>query len=414
MKNNAVLSGMIAGILFAAAARAADYPQFRGPNRDGRAAAEETGLLREWPEGGPEPLWKAEGLGQGYSQPIHVNGVIYVTGELENDLALSALDARTGELLWRHLLPGEAWSPPRGHPGARGTPTYDAETNQLFLITALGTLSAHSAEDGSRTWSRNILEGWGRSIHEWGYAESPLIFGDLVVFTPGGPNAISAVDKRTGEDVWRSVGADRPPHYSSAILAQVGGRTLAIGGTARGLVGVDAETGELAFTYNSAQGQISTTPTYDEESGLLFWAHEGGGITLRLSEADGAVAVEEVNRIDEARITHGGYIQVGRLVFAGSGRGLMCISPAEGVMKWNVRDVLQGSTLCADGRLYCFSENGTVVLVEPSPDGFREKGRFRVSGSGPSWAYPVVADKRLLLRYGPQSDILYAFDVAAK
>jgi len=157
-----------------------------------------------------------------------------------------------------------------------------------------------------------------------------------------------------------------------------------------------------------------TTPVFAD--GLLFWAngYRQGGITLRLSERNGAIVAEEVNRFPDALVQHGGYVRVGGNMYGSNDASLFCLTPATGATNWTTRSVGKGSIHFADGRLYCFSENGTVVLVEPSPDEFREKGRFRVAGSGNSWAYPVVADKRLFIRYGPDGEHLYVYDIAAK
>jgi outer membrane protein assembly factor BamB len=367
-------------------------------------------------------LWTAEGVGDGYSQPIYANGVVYITGDIGDDLVLSALDASDDSLpndqrwLWHRRLEGEAWRD--RWPGTRSTPTYDAASNRLYLLTAHGTLSARNAADGEEIWSRRMSE-WDGRRGGWGYAESPLVTDELVIVTPGGANTMVALDKDTGEEVWRTAGVNMPAHYASAILAQVGSRTLVINGTGGGLLGVDVATGEVAFTNAfSSGGRVNncTTPVFDAESGLLFWAngYGQGGITLRLSERHGAIVAEEMNRFPNALVQHGGYVLVNGHVYGSNESSLLCLDPAAGETKWTTRSVGKGSIHFADGRLYCFSENGTVVLVEPSPDGFLERGRFRVPGERHSWTAPVVANRRLLLRYGPHSDVLYAFDVAAR
>ena len=415
MERRVMWVGLIGGFFFAAGVCASDYPQFRGVNRDGRAAAEETGLLGEWPPEGPPPLWKTAGLGRGYSQPTYAQGVIYITGELGDDLALSALDAQTGTLRWRQILPGQAWPEGgRNWPGARSAPTCDVAAGRLYFLTAHGVLSAHRMADGKPLWSRKASE-WGGKTPQWGFAESPLATGDLVIVTPGGSNTMAAVDASTGADVWKSVGANMPAHYCSAILVETGGKTLAVNGTGGGILGVDLKTGKVAFTNDFCVGNTANCPSPLYDDGAVFWAngYRKGGIALALSEQNGDIVAKEIYRVPEASVHHGGYVKAGPCVYGSNERELLCLEG--GKVKWSDRRVGKGSIHYADGRLYCFSDKGgTAVLVEPDAAGYREKGRFTVPGSGMSWAYPVVADKRLLLRYGAEGDTLYAYDVAAR
>jgi len=413
MKKRVVkMFGLVGALLFAVAVQAADYPQFRGPDRDGHSP--ETGLLQEWSEDGPALLWKAEGLGRGYSQPIYANGVVYIAGDIESDLTLSAVNAKDGELIWRRQLNGEAWK--NDWPGARSAPTYDAASNRLYVLTPHGTLSARNAADGEEVWSRKMSGHRGG----WGYAESPLVTEKFVIVTPGGQNTMAALDKDTGEEVWKTAGVSMEAHYCSAILAKVGGKTLVVNGTGGGLLGVDVETGSVEFTNDFCKGNTANIPSplYDEASGLLFWAngYGKGGIVLALAEDGGGVVITKATPVENAQVQIGSYVRVGPAIYAASDReSLFCLDPTTGEMNWTAREVRKGSIIYADGRLYCFSENnGTVVLVDPDVAEYREKGRFQVPGSGHAWAHPALADKKLFIRYGDHGDTVYAYDIAAE
>jgi len=164
MKTRTMSFGLLAGMFCAIAIQAADYPTFRGPARDGHSP--ETGLLQEWPAEGPTLLWAAEGVGRGFSQPLYVNGVVYITGDIGNDLALSAINAESGEFIWHQILPGGAWT---GHiEGSRGTPTYDLASNRIYVLTPQGVLSARDATNkGEEVWSRNLKSDWGGNVGGW-------------------------------------------------------------------------------------------------------------------------------------------------------------------------------------------------------------------------------------------------------
>ena len=227
-----------------------DWPQFRGPNRDGACA--ETGLLQELPPGGPPLVWKATGIGVGYSTVSVVGDRIYTIGEDSEVSSVVALNAADGKKVWSAKL-GKAGAP--GQPafeGPRATPTVEGDL--LAAVSQWGELACYDAAQGKELWRKDYAKDFGGKRPNWGVAESPLIDGDKVVVTPGGmEGSVVALNKKTGAVLWRSKGFTDAPHYSSLIVAQIGGVRQYVQLTAESVVGVAAEDGKVLW-HSPAQG----------------------------------------------------------------------------------------------------------------------------------------------------------------
>ena len=207
----------LSSFLYPSALRvAADWPQWRGPNRDGISS--ETGLLSAWPSGGPKVVWKISGLGDGYSSFSIVNGRMYTQGQRGKQEFVLALDVKTGNKVWETTT-SRNFENDRGS-GPRGTPTFD--NGKLYAMTGEGTVVCLDAATGKILWQVDSVKKFGGSVPHWGYSESPLIDGDRVIVMPGGRGAsLVSLDKRTGELQWKT--GDDYAGYSSAILADVNG-----------------------------------------------------------------------------------------------------------------------------------------------------------------------------------------------
>jgi len=386
--------------LGAAPAPASDsWPGFRGPNRDGKSA--DRGLLKEWPAGGPQQLWKADGIGKGFSSVSVAGGKVYITGDKEDKLMLTAFDL-AGKKLWQ-VDAGPPWT--RSHPGSRSSATLDGDN--LYLLSGTGVLGCFDAATGHKKWSRAAADYGGRP-GGWGYAESPLILGKMVLFKPGGNSCIVALDKTSGQEIWRSSGFSAGPEYSSCYAFAWGGKTMVATGTKAGVVGVDAASGRLLFQNDFSANNTANCPTPVFSDGYLVWAngYGKGGICLKLSPEGKA---QEVWRTANLNCHHGGFIIEQGHVFGNDGGGWVCLDLKTGEKKWSERAVGKGSLCWADGQLYLFGENGgQAALATCSPQGLEIKGRVQVQGNGPSWAHPVVTGGRLYLRY---DDNLYCFNV---
>jgi outer membrane protein assembly factor BamB len=397
---------VVAGATALNAKAATDWPGWLGPNRDGHSP--DTGLLKQWPDGGPKLLWKADTIGAGWSSVAVVNNHVYTTGYSDGKLLLVCLDAN-GKLVWRaeHRITDN-------HPnykGARSTPAVDGD--RVYFIGNDGLVACHQAANGQVVWKRQMVAELGGKHGNWYYAESPLVLDNLVIVTPGGPSGIVALDKATGKDVWKS-NVPLTAGYSSCIPIRAAGTTIVVNGSENGLLAVDAKTGRKVWEHDFASGltQNITTPAY--EDGFLVWLPRarGGGIGFKVDFRDSRWHFDEVWRSGAIDNKPGNYVAAQGRIF-GNGRGsLTCVDLKTGKTLWSIRDVEAGQCCWADGMVYALSsKDGTACLVEPSATGGKVTGRVQVAGRGSSWSHPVVIGGRLYLRYDTN---LYCYDVKGK
>lgn len=398
-----------------------DWPQWRGPQRDGNG--KETGLLKQWPAEGPKLLWQVNDIGDGYSTPVVVGNRIYLMSNhgMENEF-VAAHSTQDGKVIWTTRV-GNVGNPNQNppYPKARSTPTVDG--NFLYALGSDGDLACLETRTGKIRWSKNIRKEFGGVPGEWAYAESPLVDGDLVVVTPGGAEAtMVALNKKTGALVWKSaIPGGEPAEYASAIVVQGGGRRQYVQLLKKGIVGVDAKTGQFLWRYaEAAKGpaQFFTPIAHGE---LVYGGALGvGGSMVRL-KADGAgVAAEQVYFLRGLPNGPGGAVLVGdHLYGTESGQKLLAVEFATGKIKWETNDFGRASIAAADGLLFLHLISGEVVLVEANADGFRQKGKFSPpaqptkatpKGGYPegAFAYPVIANGRLYIR---DLGTMWAYDI---
>lgn len=397
------LLGVLA-LSMTAAAKDAEWPWWRGANRNGKSP--DRGLKKRWPEGGPKLLWKADGLGGGFSTVAVSGGMVYTTGDVGDKLVLFAFDMN-GKPKWKVPV-DKAWT--RSHSGSRSTPTIDE--GRLYLLSGNGVLVCMDAKSGKLNWSKKMRDFGGRS-GGWGYAESILIYKDWAIIKPGGESCIVALNKVSGETVWKSTGFKAGPEYSSCIAFDYGNIPIISTGTRSGIVGVSAETGELLWLNGWSAGNTANCPDPQYADGHVFWAngYGKGGICLKLGKTGGKVSAEEAWTTKDMVCHHGGYIIHEGYIYGNHSGGWSCLEMKTGKLMWHERAVGKGSLCFADGMLYLFGERGgRAALTTCSPDGMEVRGNVTVEGSGTSWAHPVVIGGRLYLRYAGN---LYCFDVKA-
>ena len=395
-------------------ARAADWLQWRGPNRDGLSA--ETGLLEEWPAGGPKLLWQQKDIGEGYSTPAVVGDRLYVMGNrgMEDEF-VAARSVGDGREIWSTRV-GKV-GPNRGpqYPGARSTPTVDGEL--LYALGSDGDLVCLETESGKLRWHKNLREDFAGQPGAWAYAESPLVDGEIVLCTPGGTEAtLAALDKQTGDTVWKSSLADGDQAaYASAVIVNLDGKKEYVQFLQKGVVGVDAKTGKLLWRYErTAQGSPANIPSPIALDDLIYSSTGRGGAGLvKLTPEGDDVKVEQVYYQGKLPTSIGGAVVVEGYLYGTTGQGLVCAEFAAGETKWQDRSIGAASLCYADGRLYLHGESGEVALVLATPDAYRELGRFTPPdqperGQAKAWAYPVVSNGRLYLR---DQGSLWCYDV---
>ena len=385
----------------------AEWPQWRGPNRDG--ISKETGLLKQWPTDGPPLAWKATGAGQGYSSLAIAGGRLYTMGLRANREHIIAFDVTTGKEVWA-TPHGSAFRNDRGD-GPRGTPTVDGE--RLYALGGNGDLSCLDAQTGRIVWTMNVLRKFGGSNINWGISESGLVIGERVLVNAGGTDAsIVALNKKDGSLIWKSQ-SDRAG-YSSAIPIQVGGSTQVVFFTSRRAMGLDPNNGRLLWEYPRPANNVANVATPVARGNRVFISSDygtGGGLVEIKANGQGVTA-QEVYFTREMRNHHSSSILISDYLYGFSSGILTAMRFDTGEVAWRDRSVGKGSLVYADGHLYCLSENGVVGLVEATPETYREKGRFRIpQDSLPTWTHPVVAGGRLYLR---DQETIYAYDVRQK
>jgi outer membrane protein assembly factor BamB len=382
----------------------ADWPAWRGVNRDGMSP--DQGLIDAWPEDGPELLWQVDCLGSGFSNVAVTGGTIYTTGDVDDKLCVFAFDL-DGDLKWKTEV-DDAWT--RNHPGSRATPTIDG--GNLYLLSGHGTIICLDAKTGDEKWTRTTKQFGGRS-GGWGYAESVLIHEDLAIVKPGGENCIVALDKLTGETVWQSTGFKAGPEYSSCLFVQFEGQPLIVTGTRSGFVCVDARDGSFQWINDWSANNTANVPTPAYSDGYIFWSngYGKGGVCLKLRKDGDSVAADVAWTTNDLVCHHGGYIIKDGYIYGNHSGGWTCLKLETGEQTWFERSVGKGSLCYADGMLYLFGERGGKAgLATCHPDSVELRGNMEVEGTGPSWAHPVVIGGRLYLRYAKN---LYCFDVKA-
>jgi outer membrane protein assembly factor BamB len=407
------------------AAKPFDWPQWQGPDRN--AVSRERGLLKEWPKDGPPLAWKITGLGGGQSTPSVAAGRIFGMSNRGDDEVVWALSEKDGKELWvRRLGPAFPQRRPQAQEGPACTPTVDGE--RLYVLGLGGELACLQVRDGKILWQRSLTRDFGGRVPVWSYRESPLVDGDRVICTPGGSDAtLAALDKLTGKTIWKSQVPGSPgAAYASAIAIDFGGQREYVQLTQRALVGVAASDGKFLWRYDKPAARTGincSTPVYHD--GLVFAAaayNTGGGLVKLSKDGTNGVKAEEVYFTQKMQNHHGGMIFLdGCLYGANGGNGggfLVCLDFRTGKVLWDERDkgrsgAPKGSVALADGRLYYRTENGTLLLIEPNPKQYIERGRFRQPDRSekPAWAHPVVANGKLYVR---DQDVLFCYDVKAK
>ena len=397
------------------AAAADDWPRFYGPNRDNRSA--ETGLLTEWPEGGPKLLWQVNGLGHGYSGVAVADGIVYATGDTDENLVITAFDL-SGSILWTQDN-GAPFT--RAFPGSRATPTI--VDGELYNISGNGDVVRMDAGTGQVAWTVNMMERFGGREVQWGIAESPLVYDSYVICSPGGEDVyMAALDRDTGETRWTCTGVGDEHSYVAPALVEYQGLRQIVTMTNAGAIGIHAGTGKLLWRFDreAPYGVNCDTPLFDDGHIYIFTTWNRGASKLRLDVDGDMCSVEEVWHRPEFDNEHGGVMLVDGYLYGHADgnhkrRHFACCDAETGEVAWTSDDLAgQASSALtyAEGLLYIASDKGEIALVRPNPERLEIISQFQLpkGGIGPVWAYPVISDRRLYLRHG---ETLFVYDISA-
>ena len=332
-----------------------DWPQWRGPHRDGTSA--EKNLLKSWPQGGPPLAWKTGGAGEGYSSFAVADGRMFTLGARGNREYVVAFDAASGKRLWE-VAHGSRFTNDRGD-GPRSTPTVDG--GRLYVFGASGDLTSLDAASGKIGWTVNVIRDFGGQNIKWGFSESPLVSGDRIIVSPGGSGSgIVAVNKANGKLLWKSEGDTAG--YSSAVLHEVGGVRQAIVFTGQRALGLDIANGRVLWSYDRVANRVANIATPIARGNHVFLSSDygTGAALLELTPSAGAIAAREVYFTRDMRNHHASSVLIGDYLYGFSSAILTAMKFDTGEVAWRDRSVGKGSLVFADERLYLFSERGVA------------------------------------------------------
>ena len=393
---------------------AAEWPQWRGPQRDGVSV--EKGLLQHWTAKGPPLDWKTSGVGEGYASVAITDGKIFTMGKRNNTVYVMALSGDDGHSLWATPVGGSTGDAPSS------TPTVDG--NLVFAVGPQGDIVCVDAAYGKLLWQKSFTKDFGGSVPQWKYCESPLVDGDKLICTPGGKNAtLVALNKKTGETIWKCSVPSGPGSgsgYASTVISEAAGvkQYVQLMGAGTGCIGVAADDGRFLWNYPRVGNGTASIPTPIVHDDYVFCSsgYGTGSALLKLSRSGNGVKAEEVYFLDGNVFQnhHGGLVLVGDYVYGGHGQNQgfpICVELKTGKIKWGgkMRGPGQESAAvaCADGQLYFRYQDGTMALIQASPKGYKLNGKFNIPQvTGPSWSHPVVAGGKLYLR---EQDSLFVY-----
>jgi outer membrane protein assembly factor BamB len=382
---------------------AADWPQFRGPNRDG--ISKEIGLLRQWPAAGPKVLWTVP-VGQGYAGAAIVGGTVYHNDydETKSEWAVVARSLATGKQIWRYTEPKRVRA---NHSITRTVPAVDARF--VFSLDQKCGLRCLDAKTGKKVWEKDLVALYKTKIPPWYNGQNPLIESDRIVIATGGDAIIVALDKATGKELWRTPNTlNVLMSHASVMPATIGGVKQYLYSTLDGLLGVNAKDGKLLWSF-ARKFNVAAVPSpllVDGERIFLTGPYDAGSVMVRVrrnGEAFAAESVFDLKNNEWNSEVHTPVVFNGHLFAVGKKqRGLFtCLNP-DGKVVWDSAGKAAfelGGFILADGMFYVVEgKNGTVHLVEANVTGYKELGKAQVLGGEEVWGPPALSDGKLIVR----------------
>ena len=403
-----VVSALLCGSILTATAT--EWPQWRGPNRDG--VSDEVGLLKEWPSEGPKMLWKVS-LGEGFSGISVSQGRVYTMFSKGNDEFVVCLDATDGAEIWR-FRSDKNYHEGQGGNGPRATPTIDGDL--LYTISAHGKLYALNAASGQEIWSHDLQRKFGSNMPRWGFSTSPLVDEELLLMEVGGKGekSIVAFNKNSGDVVWSS--HKDKLGYSSPIAITVKGVRQIICFTGTKLVSVSPTDGTIYWKYPWKTGydvnaatpvfippdKVFISSGYDKGAAVLqmrvFVSPDNDrAATDQIKENQGTIRIKEIWKNRKMKNQFATSVLHENYLYGFDNSILKCIEANTGEEQWKSRGFGKGTVILADGHLILLSDRGKLGLAEATPAGYIEKASTKVM-SGLCWTMPTLANGKLYVR----------------
>ena len=394
-----------------------DWNQFRGPNRDNHSFS--TGITKSWSAEGPKLLWKIDTLGGGFSNLCFSGNMIYTLGDFDNSTVVLALDRTTGDIRWRSAIGKGGRIADRQGPFS--TPACDGET--VYAMGHHGTFAALNAKDGTILWSKDVVaEFGGEFMRDWGFAMSPLLDGDRIVIPVGGDGGVLIAFDKAGSVLWRTTDLPDVATYSSPVPVVIEGVRQYLLLSNNFLSGISPTDGKILWKANfPGKIAVCSDPVLIGDVILASAAYDVGAYFYRMSKEGNNIKATEFVEADQVlQNHHGGIVAVGDHFYFTTGgnsgvRLLVCVEAKTGKIIWQNTwngGNSKGSLTYVDGVLILRSESGEgeIVMVEPTPAGYKELGRFEQPDRSNlnSWTYPVIVDKKMYIR---DQNVLLVYDL---
>jgi outer membrane protein assembly factor BamB len=395
---------------------AQEISEWREENRTGISA--EKGLLKSWPANGPALLWSNTDLGRGHSSVSFGTNKIFTTGFSSKDDILYALDMN-GKILWQTVF-GRAWT--QSNPESRATPT--VEGNRVYCTSGYGDLACVDGNSGKIIWSYKASELHKGTYGSWGIAESLLIDGDKVFYSPGGPETMTiALNKTTGSLMWKSASLGDKPGYVSPLLINYAGKKMIINVSLGHVFAVDPSNGQILWKVahlprDGGRDLIKcVTPIFNNGRVYVTGGYDTGGMMIDIAKDGKSASVAWTD--DVLDVHHGGVVLINGYIYGAnwlnnSNGNWCCIEWNTGKKMWEEHWNNKGSIISAEGMLYIYDEkSGNVGLLKANPEKFDLVSSFKITqgDAGPFWAHPVIHNGILYMRH---SNALMAYNIKAK
>ena len=388
--------------VLAGAQETSDWPQWRGPKRSG--VSTEKDFLTAWPKDGPPRAWAAK-VGVGWSSVAVAAGRLFTLGNVSDVDHVLCLDTANGKTLWDYKYPCVA-ADPNGYPGPRCTPTVDG--NLVFTVSRNGHLLCLNTANGALVWNKNLVNDFGGSVPQWGFAGSPLVEGELLILETGAQNrSVAALEKRTGRVVWAN--GNFAAGYSSPIAFDLARDRAVAVFSAGGVTGRAVSNGRVLWHYNwrTSYDVNAATPVVLEDKLFISSGYGSGCALLQMS----ATGIQPVWSNKNMRNHMNSCVLWQGHLYGFDDNQLRCLDLFTGGVKWSTPAYGKGSLMLADGKLILYGERGRLGLADASPAGFRELAAAQVLGGSSTWAPPVLAQGRIYCRSGTD---LVCLDVSSK
>lgn len=378
--------GALAVLISAQILVAEDWPQWRGPDRNG--ISREMGWLDKWPDQGPAIAWKAN-VGLGFSGIVVSKGRAATVGHENETDTFFCLDAISGKQLWKHSYPAELGDK-YYEGGSTGAPTFDGD--RLYWLSRWGDLFCFEAASGKIVWQRQLQKEMEARVPTWGFSGAPTVHNDLLSLNVG--DAGLAVNKNTGKTVWES--AKKDPGYTTPLPVQRGDKTEIWIGSAKSFVSVNPADGKEIWRMRwVTQYDVTATDPIPYEDKVFISTGYGKGAAL-FKPAPGA----EPQVIWQSKVLRTQFhpaILIGKHVYGVDGdttdrnASVKCIEVETGKELWSEKGFGSGGLMAADGKLIILSQQGELIVAPAVPEGFKPIARAQVLG-GKSWTAPTLAN----------------------